>query len=182
MQVLSSLVASTREDMSDPWKDCRLCRLRSRPTATLGKLSTPLPFRPHTLTILKSWWVNVDGMTVRQEGADDVFVFGGSQTFMLSSGYTLSGFPSPIFYALLSAFPSALPIAGSNLYSVDCAVAGVEGFLDFTFGSKVINVPYADFIWQQPQTDSCYLGAFQSDSKTPLFSTRRLTARLRFMI
>lgn len=98
-----------------------------------------------------------------REDGDDVLVFNEPQTFLLDSGYTYSGFPAPIFNALLEAFPSAIPIPGSNQYSVDCALTEVEGTLDFTFGSTIINVPYRDFILQQDGT--CYLGAFLSDSK-----------------
>ena len=113
---------------------------------------------------LSSYWVNLDAMTVTREGDDDILIFEGSQTFALDSSYILSGFPAPIFDALLSAFPSAIPIPGTNQYSLDCAETETEGSLNFAFGSTVINVPYRDFVWQQPQ--GCYLGAFQSDGKS----------------
>lgn len=117
----------------------------------------------HHLTLETSYWVNLNGISVSQPGSDDNLVFEGVQTFLLDSGYTLSGFPTPIFNSLLEAFPSAIAIPGSNQYSVECSLAEVDGFLDFTFGSTVINVPFADFVWQQGA--NCYLGAFQSDSK-----------------
>lgn len=108
-----------------------------------------------------SWWVNLNGLTGTLDGEDDMVVFEGAETFALDSSYTLSGLPEPIFMALLEAFPSAMPIPGSNQYSVDCAIVDTEGSLNFQFSTKVINVPYQDFIYQQD--GACFLGAFQSD-------------------
>jgi hypothetical protein len=113
------------------------------------------------LFVYDRYWASVDGLTVTREDGDDILVFDDPQTFLLDSGYTYSGFPAPIFDALLEAFPSAIPIPGSNQYSLDCALIEVEGTLDFTFGSTIINVPYRDFILKQDET--CYLGAFLSD-------------------
>jgi hypothetical protein len=117
------------------------------------------------------WWVDVGGLTVTREGEDDVIIYEGSQVFFLDSGFTLSGFPTPIFNALLAAFPDAEPVPGTDLHALDCALTEVEGTLDFTFGNTVINVPYRDFVWQQPQNGACLLGAFVTDDLPVLGDT-----------
>jgi hypothetical protein len=82
---------------------------------------------------------------------------------LLDSGYTLSALPSPIFEKLVAAFPSAQYVPDADVYLVDCADPGLGGSLDFTFGDKVINVDYYDFVWHLPEPDSgyCVLGAFE---------------------
>lgn len=101
-----------------------------------------------------------------RDGDDDVVILEGSQTFLLDSGYSLSGFPRPLMSALLEAFPDAQFVSNLQAYAVDCSLADVEGTLDFTFGSTVIKVPYKDFI--MPQGEACFLGAFPSDGKKPV--------------
>lgn len=85
---------------------------------------------------------------------------GKGQPFLLDSGYTLSALPAPIMQNLVAAFPSAQYAADADLYVVDCLDPGQGGSLDFTFGDKVINVRYYDFIWHVPDSDLCVLGAF----------------------
>lgn len=112
-----------------------------------------------------SYWVNLNGITVSLANGDDIAVFkDGVQPVLLDSGYTLSALPGSIFNQLVEAFPSAAPISGSDLWSVDCSLADTEDTVDFTFGETVINVPYADWIWQQETF--CYLGAFQDDGQS----------------
>jgi hypothetical protein len=101
-------------------------------------------------------------MEVSRQGMDDVVIFAGAQTFALDTSWSSTGLPGALFDGLLQAFPSALPIPGTNQYSVDCSELQVVGTIRFTFGTKVITVPYKDFILQQAD-GMCMLGAFQSD-------------------
>ena len=52
-------------------------------------------------------------------------------------------------------------LPSAELWLVDCLDPGQGGSLDFTFGDKVINVRYYDFVWHVPDTDLCVLGAFE---------------------
>ncbi|KAK4185796.1 aspartic peptidase domain-containing protein [Podospora australis] len=109
------------------------------------------------------FWVALNGISVNQAGGSVVPVLsGGNQAVVLDSGSTLSAFPSAIFNQLLAAFPGAVLEASSGLYVVDCLAPGQGGSIDFTFGSKVINVPYYEFIWHAA-ADKCYLGAYADD-------------------
>lgn len=85
---------------------------------------------------------------------------GKGQAVLLDSGYTLSALPPAIFNKLVAAFPSAQYVPSAELYTVDCADPGKGGSLDFTFGDKVINVRFYDFVWHYPDTEYCVLGAF----------------------
>ncbi len=84
------------------------------------------------------------------------------QGVLLDSGYTLSALPTTIFQNLVAAYPSAEFAPDAGLYIVDCMDPGLGGSLDFTFGDKVINVRYYDFVWHVPDADNlCVLGAFE---------------------
>lgn len=111
------------------------------------------------------FWVYLDGISVNQPSGNVVEVYkapagGKGQAVLLDSGYTLSALPTPIFNKLVAAFPSAQYVPSADLYTVDCADPGKGGSLDFTFGNKVINVRFYDFVWHYPDTEYCVLGAF----------------------
>lgn len=118
------------------------------------------------------YWVYVNGISVNQPDGNVVEVYktpAGSkgQGVLLDSGYTLSALPTAIFQKLLSAFPSAEFVPDADLYVVDCLDPGLGGSLDFTFGDKVINVRYYDFVWHTPGSGSvCVLGAFEDGKST----------------
>ncbi|KAM5342114.1 hypothetical protein ACJ41O_015145 [Fusarium nematophilum] len=112
------------------------------------------------------YWVYLDGITLVQDDGTESPIFSqtNGQAVLLDSGYTVSALPATIFNALVKAFPTARPLGGSAVYyEVDCSVADLDGTVDFKFGETVVKVPYADFIWQQPQNNLCLLGAFQDD-------------------
>ncbi|OIW28768.1 acid protease [Coniochaeta ligniaria NRRL 30616] len=113
------------------------------------------------------FYIHLDGISVNQPDGTVVSVYqkpagGVGQAYKVDSGYTLSALPSDAFSSLVAAFPSAQAV-DSDLYSVDCLDPGQGGSLDFTFGDKVINVPYNDFVWHDPRSGLCILGAFQDD-------------------
>ncbi|KAH6848023.1 aspartic peptidase domain-containing protein [Chaetomium sp. MPI-CAGE-AT-0009] len=117
---------------------------------------------------LTRFWLYVNGISVNQPDGNVVTVYstptgGKGQPVLLDSGYTLSALPAPIMQNLVSAFPSAEYLPDDDLYVVDCLDPGQGGSLDFTFGDKVINVPYYDFVWHVPDSDLCVLGAFTDD-------------------
>ncbi|KAL3957372.1 hypothetical protein ACCO45_007950 [Purpureocillium lilacinum] len=84
------------------------------------------------------YWVYLDGITVSKPDGTNVTVFDkpNSQPVLLDSGYT----------------------SGSDLYQVPCDIGKSKGHVNFKFGETLINVPYNDFIWQQPQNNLCVLG------------------------
>jgi hypothetical protein len=133
-------------------------------SGTLVKLPIiPAAQSPDGLTRL---WVYVNGISVNQPDGTVVNVYstpvgGKGQPVLLDSGYTLSALPSAIMQKLVSAFPSAQYVLGADLYTVDCQDPGQGGSLDFTFGNKVINVRYYDFVWHVPDSALCVLGAFE---------------------
>ena len=91
---------------------------------------------------------------------------------LLDSGYTISALPTAHFNKILEAFPSAEKSSNSNQYTVDCNVANTKGSVDFKFGKTVIKVPFEDFIWQQPDFDTCVLGVMEDNSKPSFVSTK----------
>ncbi|AEO62142.1 hypothetical protein MYCTH_2313164 [Thermothelomyces thermophilus ATCC 42464] len=114
------------------------------------------------------FWIYLDGISVNQPDGDVVTVFstpdgGKGQPVLLDSGYTLSALPRPIFQKLVAAFPSAQYVSSADVYVVDCVDHGEGGSLDFIFGGKTINVPYHEFVWAQPESNTCVLGAFEDD-------------------
>lgn len=94
-----------------------------------------------------------------------VFDKPNGQAVLLDSGYTISTLPGPIFNEILKAFPSAKKSPDSDEYLVDCNIGKTTGHVNFKFGKTVINVPYDDFIWKQPDHGLCKLGVAQDDSK-----------------
>ncbi|KAK3906135.1 aspartic peptidase domain-containing protein [Staphylotrichum tortipilum] len=118
---------------------------------------------------LTRYWVYLNGISVNKPDGSVAEVYttpAGSQGqgVLLDSGYTLSALPSPIFQKLVAAYPSAEFVADAGLYVVDCLDPGLGGSLDFTFGDKVINVRYYDFVWHVPDSGNlCVLGAFEDD-------------------
>ncbi|KAK3372061.1 aspartic peptidase domain-containing protein [Podospora didyma] len=135
-------------------------------TGSLAKLPiVPDSESPDGYTRLYVW---LAGISVNQADGTVVNVYSKSaaskgQVVLLDSGYSVSALPKYIFDKLLAAFPSATPVANSNLYYVDCLDKGQGGSVDFSFAGKVINVPYYDFIWHYPESNFCLLGAYESD-------------------
>lgn len=92
----------------------------------------------------------------------------------LDSGGTLSRLPTPIFLAIGDAFPGAQFDPQSGFYIVDCDIGDQPGSVDFAFGSKIIRVPYADFVWEV-QRDLCVVGVLPGDDE-PVFGDSFLRA------
>jgi hypothetical protein len=108
------------------------------------------------------FWIVSEGISVTRDDGSSVLVSEISDTFLVDSGSTLTALPSYAFSNLLSVFPSAVA-RDYGLYSVDCLDPGTGGSVDFTFGDLVIRVPYNDFIWYDPQTGLCMLGAYDAN-------------------
>ncbi|CAG7555263.1 unnamed protein product [Fusarium equiseti] len=109
---------------------------------------------------LTRYWVNLDGISLKQQDGSVDAVFAGSQPVLLDSGYTVSALPGAIFNKIVDNFPTAKRNGGAYV-DVDCSVADIKGTVDFTFAGKTIKVPYADFIWHNEER--CVLGVFQDD-------------------
>lgn len=125
------------------------------------------------------FWVHLNGISVNQPDGNVVEVYNtpaGSkgQPVLIDSGYTLSALPQRIFQKLVSAFPSAEFVPIANMFEVDCLDPGLGGSLDFTFGDKVINVRYYDFVWHLPGLDNCILGVF-ADGEARLLPLNKST-------
>ncbi|KAJ6781161.1 hypothetical protein PWT90_07872 [Aphanocladium album] len=116
------------------------------------------------------YWASCDSISINKEDGTKSDVLAQPQTFLFDSGYTISALPTTAFNELLKAFPSAQK-ESSGQYTVDCSVAAAKGSLDFKFGDATINVPYSDFIWQQPDYNSCVLGAIPDDKMPVLGDT-----------
>lgn len=119
------------------------------------------------------FWVYLNGISINQPNGNVVEAYStpsGSkgQPVLLDSGYTLSALPKAIVDKIVEAFPSAEYLPDEELWLVDCLDPGQGGSLDFTFGDKVINVPYYDFVWHAPVTPQlCVLGVFVDGEHFP---------------
>lgn len=73
----------------------------------------------------------------------------------------MSSLPTTLVNAMLGGIAG---IGQSNgQYTVPCALLNEAGAsMDFTFGTNVIRVPFAQFMWNNGGT--CYFGAVASDS------------------
>lgn len=119
------------------------------------------------------YWIYLDGISVTKGDGSvvDVFDQPNGQAVLLDSGYTVSTLPPAIFNKILAAFPDAKPPSdGSDQYQVPCSTGDSKGHVNFKFGETVINVPYNDFIWHQPQYGICVLGVTpdERESSQPL--------------
>lgn len=116
------------------------------------------------------FWIFLDGISITKDDGTTAPVFDqpNGQAVVLDSGYTVSALPTAHFQKILAAFPSAKADPNnSGQYLVDCGIAkSVKGSVNYKFGETVIKVPYADFIWQQPQNNLCVLGVIEDNSKS----------------
>ncbi|KAJ3495010.1 hypothetical protein NLG97_g3703 [Lecanicillium saksenae] len=113
------------------------------------------------------YWGTCDSISINKEDGTTADILSKPQAFLFDSGFTVSALPTAAFNELLKAFPSAKEQGNTGQYTVDCSTASAKGSLDFKFGEATINVPYSDFIWQQPEYNACVLGAV-ADDKTPV--------------
>lgn len=58
----------------------------------------------------------------------------------------------------LLSFPSAVKVAWSTRYTVDCSLSDMDGTINFIFGNININVPFKDFIYDELSPDIALLG------------------------
>ncbi|KAM3510681.1 hypothetical protein MY11210_005662 [Beauveria gryllotalpidicola] len=116
------------------------------------------------------YWATCDSITINQADGSKINVQTQPQTYLFDSGYTISSLPTTIFNELLKAFPSASKESNGQ-YTVDCGVVKTTGTLDFKFDNATIRVPYSDFIWQQPNFNTCVLGAIPDDKMPVLGDT-----------
>lgn len=115
-----------------------------------------------------SYWIYLDGITITNDDGSELPVFDqpNGQAVLLDSGYTVSALPTTHFTKILQAFPSAKKDDVTGQYIVDCAVVkSTKGSINYKFGKTMIKVPFADFIWQQPQNKMCVLGVIEDNGK-----------------
>lgn len=87
----------------------------------------------------------------------------------LDSGGTLSRLPTPIYQAFAASFEGAEFDSQTGFYFLPCDVADLKGSVDFYFGTKVIRVPFNDFIWHVQ--GYCVLGVLPDDDEPVLGDT-----------
>ncbi|KAI6714856.1 hypothetical protein PZA11_007746 [Diplocarpon coronariae] len=88
------------------------------------------------------------------------------QPAFLDSGGTVTRLPTALVAAIVADFPGAVEDGNTGIYAVDCAVADMNGTVDFGFGNTVINVPYQEFMWHI--SGFCYLGLAADDKMSIL--------------
>ncbi|KAH8896865.1 acid protease [Thozetella sp. PMI_491] len=77
---------------------------------------------------------------------------------LLDSGTTVSFLPTAIVAGLVREFGGGTFISSVGSYRLtDCSSVPKSGTLDYTFGTKVIKVPYNDFVWASSATGYCYM-------------------------
>ena len=124
---------------------------------------------------LTRFWIYLDGITVNQPDGTIVPVYetdpqAKGQPMVLDSGSPLSALPAGIYTELVAAFPNKRQVHTEfgTLYEVTCPGLGDGGSLDFTFGDKIINVPYYDFVWHsRGASNICVLGAYATGRLVP---------------
>lgn len=119
------------------------------------------------------YWVYLDGISVTKDDGSETEIFDkpNGQAVFLDTGYTVSALPSVHFQKILKAFPSAKHDTEGQ-YTVDCSIVkSVKGSVNYKFGKTVIKVPYADFVWQQPENNVCVLGVIEDDAEPVLGDT-----------
>ncbi|PHH63393.1 hypothetical protein CDD81_5994 [Ophiocordyceps australis] len=112
------------------------------------------------------YWIYMDGLSVSTSNGSSITIMDkvNGQGILLDSGYTVSALPKVLFNKLKDTFPQVTkPPQGSDLWRVPCSVGDSKGHVDFKFGKTVINVPFRDFIWKQPDDGTCVLGAIPDD-------------------
>ncbi|KAK3332881.1 aspartic peptidase domain-containing protein [Cercophora scortea] len=120
------------------------------------------------------YWVTLAGVGL-------TFPNGSSETgsnsldipIFLDSGGTLSRLPTKVFNWIGENIPGAQFDTASGFYIVDCSLASQEGSVDFLFGSKTIQVAWADFIWEIQGV--CVVGVLPEDTE-PVFGDSFLRA------
>jgi hypothetical protein len=87
---------------------------------------------------------------------------------LLDSGGTVSRLPPSLVLAIENDYPGTTTLdPSSGYYIVDCDVPA--GSVDFTFGTKTVQVPYSEFIWHVPSTTQCVLGMLPETDSPPLY-------------
>ncbi|EOO00448.1 putative candidapepsin precursor protein [Phaeoacremonium minimum UCRPA7] len=109
------------------------------------------------------YWINMNSIAITLPDGTTTTLGTGDQPVFLDSGGTLTRLPTEVFEAIGESFPGAEYDSSSGFYVVDCSVADVKGSVDFGFGNKVIQVLYADFIWEVPGDEVCVLGVLAGD-------------------
>lgn len=107
-------------------------------------------------------------MGIKKPGqAEKKYSLNGNLPVFLDCGSTLSNLPPDIVNQIVADFPDATYVPSSDVYEVPCSDANLEGFFTFTFGNKVINVPYSSFITTIAGA-GCTLGISSSTSMVSL--------------
>jgi hypothetical protein len=127
-----------------------------------------IPQKSTGLTDYYSYWIYMTsvGITKPDQTSKTFAMPAGQpngQPVFLDSGGTLSSLPGVLANAIIAEFPGATQSGTSGLYIVNCALASQPGALNFGFGSKIIKVPYHEFIWQ-PSPGVCVIGVYASET------------------
>lgn len=109
------------------------------------------------------YWITMTNIGITLPDGESATSDDFSLPVFLDSGGTLSRLPTAIFQAIGDSFPGAQLDPKSGFYYSDCAVGDV-GSVDFHFGSKVIRVPFEDFIWEAGDNE-CVLGILPEEEE-----------------
>lgn len=103
------------------------------------------------------YWVHMTSVGIKKPGQAEKKYSQSATPVFLDSGSSLSNLPSAIVNQMVADFPDAKFIPEIQMYQIDCAHVGQDGFFSFSFGSMVIDVPYKEFI-KTVDGQNCFLG------------------------
>ncbi|AEO68451.1 uncharacterized protein THITE_2022936, partial [Thermothielavioides terrestris NRRL 8126] len=136
----------------------------------IGALAkVPIVTRPATPTGLDGYWVQLTGVGITTPDGVSHTSSIAPNPVLLDSGTTTITLPAAVVVAVSQLFSGAQYDPGSRTFLVDCANAGAPGTVDFTFGGKVIRVPYSELIWKGG--DQCYLLIAVDNQNFPILGT-----------
>lgn len=104
---------------------------------------------------LPSYWVQLTGVGITTPDGVLHTSSIAPNPVLLDSGTSIIVLPPAVVVAVGQLFSGAQYDPGSRMFVVDCANVGAPGTIDFTFGGKVIRVPYSELIYQGG--DQCLL-------------------------
>lgn len=117
------------------------------------------------------FWVEMKSLSLTRPNGLNTAYDGASIPVFLDSGSTMTLLPANLTTAIARDFGAQAPDA-SGFYRIDCALAALNGTLDFVFDGVTVKVPYKE-LTREVASDppSCFLGIVASDRFTLLGDT-----------